>query len=291
MSFKKLTVAILLSVFVLLGILVYQFAKFNDGKFHVVFCDVGQGDAIFLRTPKGLDVLVDGGPADAVLSCLSRHMPFWDRDLELVILTHPHADHLNGLISVAKRYKISVFATEDVRNNTATFRALEDELKRQNIKIRYLYGGDRFLFKDGVSLSIVGPSRNFIEQTSPTGIIGEKSEFANIETLFAYKDFSVLLTGDSQAVEIKEAILIGRVGEIDILQVPHHGSKTGLDSEVLDVLEPKLAVISVGKENTYGHPAKEIIEILRDKDIRKLRTDEVGEIEIVSDGVSWIVKN
>src|SRR3990170_7268003 len=100
MSAKNLTLAIVFSFFVLVGILVYQYAKFNDGKVHIVFCDVGQGDAIFLRTPKGADILVDGGPNESVLACLSGHMPFWDRDLELVILTHPHADHLNGLISV-----------------------------------------------------------------------------------------------------------------------------------------------------------------------------------------------
>jgi len=263
----------------------------------VAFLDVGQGDAIFLRTPKGLDILIDGGPDDSVLSCLAGHMPFWDRDLEVVILTHPHADHLGGLIDTVSRYKIKNFATVDLRNDTGAFRALIDQLKKQNIKIRYLYAGDRFVFKDGVSLDIVGPSRGFLELTSPTGTIGEKSEFANIESLFKYKDFSILLTGDSQAVELDEAIESGRITKVDVLQVPHHGSKTGLNSDILDVLSPELAVVSVGKNNKYGHPTEFILKILRDKpalpagkDIMILRTDENGETEIITDGGKWGVR-
>lgn len=287
MSARNLILAIVFSVFVLLGILVYQFAKFNDGKFHIVFCDVGQGDAIFLRTPKGTNILVDGGPDTSVLSCLSSHMPFWERDLELVILTHPHADHLNGLISVARRYKIGSFATENLKNNTAVFETLMDELENQKIKIQYVYEGDRFLFSDGVILDIVGPSREFIEKTSPGGVIGERSEFANIQSLFSYKDFSVLLTGDSQATQLHEAAESIGLRKINVLQVPHHGSKTGLDSGILDIIKPELAVISVGKNNKYGHPAESIIKILKDKDIKILRTDEYGEIEIESDEVSW----
>ena len=271
------------------GIFVYQFGLFSDGKLHLVFCDVGQGDAIFIRTPKGLDILVDGGPNDSVLSCLSNHMPFWDRDLELVMLTHPHADHLKGLISVARHYKIISFATENLKNDTVIFKALMDELKGQNIKIKYLYAGDTFKLKDKVGLKIVGPSREFLKKTSPEGLIGERSEFANIESLFSYKDFSVLLTGDSQALQLKEALLDGKLKDIDVLQVPHHGSKTGLDSEILSFLKPELGVISVGK-NRYGHPAKEIIEILRNKDIKILRTDEKGDIEIVSDGKEWFAR-
>lgn len=287
MSTKNLILAIVFSVFVIFGILVYQLAKFNDGKLHLVFCDVGQGDAIFVRTSKGVDILFDGGPNDSILSCLKDHMPFWDRDLELVILTHPHADHLKGLISVAKRYKMISFATENLKNNTAIFKALMNELKNQNIKMQYLYAGDRFVFKDRVSLDIVGPSRKFLEKTSPTGVVGERNEFANIESLFRYKDFSVLLTGDSQVVELNDAF---KTTSLSVLQVPHHGSKTGLDERFLAKTKPKLAVISVGKNNKYGHPASQILKILRDQYIKILRTDKDGEIEIVSDGVSWEVK-
>ena len=90
-------------------ILVYQNITYNDKKLHVVICDVGQGDAIFIRTPSGSDILIDGGPDDSVLACLGKHMPFWDRTLEIMILTHPHADHLTGLIDVSKSYSVSAW--------------------------------------------------------------------------------------------------------------------------------------------------------------------------------------
>lgn len=285
-------------LFVLLsGIFVFQYVRFYDDKLHVVFCNVGQGDAIFVRTPKGMDILIDGGPDDSVLSCLSSHMPFWDRDLELVILTHPHADHLNGLISILAHYKIDLFVTENVKNNTGGFSRLMDELRVQNIPIQHVYTGDRFKFKDGVILNIVGPSREFIKKTSPGGVIGERREFASILSFIEYKGFEVLLTGDSQASELEDAL--GLIQEtlrqtqgfspVSVLQVPHHGSKTGLSSSILDLIKPELAVISVGKNN-YGHPSEAVIKILGDKDIKTLRTDEIGDIEIVSDGESWGVK-
>ena len=281
-----------LILFVLLsGIFIYEFARFEDGKLHIVVCDVGQGDAIFIRTPGGLDILIDGGPDDSVLSCLAGYMPFWDRDLELVILTHPHADHLNGLISVLGHYKVDSFATEMIKNNTSGFSRLMDELKNQNIAIQYVYAGDKFVFKDGVVLKIAGPSKEYVKKTSPGGTIGERKEFANVESLVTYKNFSVLLTGDSQVSELNE--ILKQVQDdtpFSILQVPHHGSKTGLSSEILDFIKPELAVISVGKNN-YGHPTSQTIKTLRDKDIKILRTDNDGEIEIVSDGESWVVRN
>ncbi len=280
----------LILLVLLSGIFVFEYSKFNHGKFHLVFCDVGQGDAIFIRTPKGSDILIDGGPDDSVLSCLAGHMPFWDRDLELVILTHPHADHLNGLISVSKRYRIISFATENLKNRSRGFSALMEILEKQNIKISYIYAGDRFVLRDGVTIEIVGPSKEFIQKTSPDGFIGERREFASVESLVEYKNFVVLLTGDSQAVELKEAIFEGLLKDIDALHVPHHGSKTGLSSEILDFVKPELAIISVDSNNRYGHPDKSIHEMLRNKGIKILRTDRDGEIEILSDGASWGVK-
>ena len=171
-------------IFVSLGsILLFQFISLAEGKLHIVFCNVGQGDAIFIKTPDNLDILVDGGPNDSVLSCLGNNMPFWDKRLELVILTHPHADHLNGLISVAKNYEIVQFATEKLKNKTQGFLYLMDLIKKQSINIRYIYAGDKFRFKDGLGLEIVGPTKECLQLTSPHAFIGESGEFASVETL------------------------------------------------------------------------------------------------------------
>ncbi|MBI2049702.1 MBL fold metallo-hydrolase [Candidatus Roizmanbacteria bacterium] len=278
-----ITIIILLSLGSLFS---FQAIQFGEGKLRLVFCDVGQGDAIFIRTPGNLDILVDGGPNDSVLTCLTNNMPFWDKTLELVILTHPHADHLNGLISVFENYEILEFATENLKNKTQGFKYLMDLIERENINMRFLYAGDKFRFKDGVALEIVGPTNEFLELTSPQGFIGESGEFASVETLIKYRDFSALLAGDSQARQLKDAIDKGYLTKTLVLQVPHHGSKSGLDSEILDILMPELAVISVGK-NRYGHPNALITQLLKDKGIKTLRTDRDGEVKITSDGNTW----
>jgi len=278
-------------LFFLLGcILVYQNITFNDKKLHVVICDVGQGDAIFIRTPNGSDILIDGGPDNSVLSCLGKHLPFWDRTIEVMILTHPHADHLNGLITVLNRYKILSFVSENLKNTTAGFSELMRVITSQNIETRYVYAGDRFLFGDGLNIQIVGPSKEFLDQTSPWGTIGETGEFASLEMIIEYKNFSVLLTGDSQVMELEEMLKLIQHDNLDILQVPHHGSRFGLTADILDVLKPKIAAISVGKNNKYGHPTPFILDLLKSSNIKTLRTDQVGDIEIVSDGASWRIK-
>lgn len=272
------------------GIFVFQHAKFNNSKLHIIFCDVNQGDAIFIRAPKGEDILIDAGPNNLVLDCLSKHMPFWDKTIELAILTHPHSDHLNGFLGVLKNYKVLSFVTLNLKNNTSGFSALLESLKEQDIKIHYVYLGDRFTFNDGLSITIVGPSREFLAKTSPQGLIGERKEFANVESLVKFKNFLALLTGDSQSPELKEGLDKYQFKNLSLLQVPHHGSKTGLDEDFIHRTSPKLAVISVGKNNKYGHPAQSTIKILRNKGIKILRTDEHGEIEITTDGFSWVVK-
>lgn len=260
---KKIFIIVSVSLLILGGIVFYQKAKFEDGKLHLVFCNVGQGDAIFIRSPEGLDILVDGGPDDSILSCLSNNMPFWDRSIELMILTHPHADHLNGLTSVIKRYSVMQFATEKLSNDTAMFREFMNLINRKKISLQYVYSRDKFSLTDGTKITFLGPSSEFLERSSPGGIIGETNEFASLVTLFNYGRFRALLTGDSQAFSLEE--FIGGQDPVDVLQVPHHGSKTGLNEQILNQLNPKLAVISVGK-NKYGHPTQEMLGLLGNQD-------------------------
>lgn len=296
-SKSKLIALSTLLIFLLTGIFLYQYLRLNDGKLHVVFCNVGQGDGIFIRTPKGKDILIDAGPNDSVLSCLSNNMPFWDRDIELIILSHPHQDHARGMIAVLKRYRVLSFATEELVNDTALYANLKTVIASQSIiqssklTTKYLYAGDTIKTSDKITLHVLGPSKSFLERTSPSGKINESGEFGSLITLLSYKNFDVLLTSDSQIVGLKEALSLD-LPTIEVLQVPHHGSKYGLDEEILSRIKPKIAVISVGK-NSYGHPSREVIKILRDLDIRQslrfeelkvLRTDKNGEIRISSDG-------
>lgn len=269
-----------LSAFLLLAIFFYQTNKFQDGMLHIVFCNVGQGDAIFIRTPKGRDILVDGGPDDKILDCLSSQMPFWDRTLEAVFLSHPHFDHFGGLFEVLRRYRVVSFNTEKLENDSESFGIIKQQIQDKRIPTRYLFKGDRFSFGNGVEIKVLGPSKEFLFQTSPNGIISESEGFANLILLVKYRETSILLTGDSQVAGLKEAV---GISNLEVLQVPHHGSRTGLNQELIDILKPDLAVISVGK-NRFGHPHKEVLELLEGNSVQIKSTDREGEIEIVSDG-------
>lgn len=282
----------LITILVFLCLVVWQFAVFSDQKLHIIFCDVGQGDAILVITPTGKQILVDGGPNDEVLSCLSRHMPFWDRSIELMILSHPHADHLNGLIRVLDHYTVDHFATEPLANDTAGYREL---LRKVRDEKKTLLEGERIKIADGVSIHILGPSQEYLHETSPKGNIGESSEFGSIIQLISYGNFDVLLTGDSQILGMKKALnYYIRQGlplqrHVEILQIPHHGSRFGLDKELVQDIDPQLAVFSVGKNN-YGHPAPAILTLLQNAGIKYMRTDQDGDIEIVSDGKRFWIK-
>ena len=277
---KKFFLTALALIFLLLGFSTYQYFKFNDNNLHLVFCNVGQGDGIFIRSPNGTDIIVDSGPDGSILGCLSDHMPFWDRTIELSFLTHPHEDHMRGFISIFKRYKVLNFATENLKNDTVLYREVVKEIQKAGIKSQNLIAGDKFKISDGTQIRVVGPSKDFLERTSPNKKIGESKEFASLELLISSGSFRALLTGDSQIEELNEAQQF--LSKVDIFQIPHHGSKYGTDSQFLNSINPKLAVISVGK-NKYGHPSAQVLKILSELNVKYLRTDQHGDIEIVAD--------
>lgn len=286
---KRYLIIVLALVIFLLGLAGYQYFYFNDNKLHVVFCDVGQGDAIFVRTPTNKNILVDGGPDKSSLSCLSNNMPFWERKLDMVILTHPHADHFSGLIYVIDSYIILSFDTERLGNKTQGYKELGKVIKDKKVPTRNIFEGDRYRLGKDLFLEVEAPSLVSLQRSSPNGLIGDSGELASLILKLSYKDFDVLLTGDSQTEALREVAAENK-GSIEVMQVPHHGSKTGLSNEIVEFIDPKLAVISVGKGNRYGHPSREVLKSLSDAGIRTLRTDMSGDIEIVSDGKSFRVK-
>jgi competence protein ComEC len=286
----KYLLLIFTSLFLLLGIIFYQNAKLNDGKLHVVVCDVGQGDGILIKTADGSDILIDGGPDDSILNCLASHMPFWDRTIELMVLTHPHTDHAEGLIDVLKRYTVLHFVTEKVLGSTATYKRLEDELATQKLTAKYLFNGDRIDLADKTQLLTLWPTEELINSNQ----LQDKNDSQNLDLngfsliqLFTYGNFTMLLTGDAGSqTEDKIAVELGKV---DVLKVPHHGSKTGMSDYFLTQINPSLAIVSVGANNTYGHPAQVALDLLKSHNIKTFRTDQNGEVEIISDGKTFSV--
>lgn len=263
------------------GLFFYDQSRFNDGKLHVVFCDVGQGDATFIRTPDGSDILIDGGPDDSVLDCLSSHMPFWDRSIEVIFLTHPHADHLNGVLEVLRRYEVIHFVTENVQGSSDLVKLEMAILADKNLSATFFSKGKRLKTQDGVQFLTLWPPKSSFS-------IAEKELDVNgfsLIQLLKYGNFKLFLTGDAVIEAEEEAI--AEIDEITVLKVAHHGSKTGTSEKILRELNPKLAIISVGSKNRYGLPALQTLGLLKEFKIKTLRTDLSGEIEIVTDGKKW----
>lgn len=286
---RKYLLFVLVSLIFLLSISLYQYIYYYDNKLHVIFCNVGQGDAILIKTPSNRYLMVDGGPDESVLTCLSSHMPFWDRTIDLVFLTHPHLDHFLGLIDVLDRYIVLYFVSENLGNKTSSYDQFVSRIKEKRISQRSVLKGDRYKLGKDVYLVIEAPSVEALRRSSPNGVIGESSELASLILRLTYKDFDLILPGDSQTEALSE-VASQNSGTIEVLQIPHHGSKTGVNKEVVELIAPGLAVISVGSKNRYGHPSREVLNLLRDEGIAILRTDKNGDVEIVSDGKKWWVK-
>jgi len=272
-------------------------AQLPDGRLHLIFCDVGQGDAI-LAVKGSTQILIDGGPSEKVLSCLSSHLPFWDRQIELVVATHPEYDHLTGLVSVIQRYRILQIVSNSLLAESGVFQKFRAEVVSRQIPVHSPKAGEEIKI-GGVTLKILYPPEKLGEEIvwktlAEPKVLGLSTYTGNfnktaIVTLLEFGNFQALLTGDV-GVEEEEKFLPA-LGEVEVLKVAHHGSKYSTSESLLATTRPKLAVISVGANNRYGHPAPEVLERLRVVGAQIRRTDLEGEIELVSDGENWYNAN
>jgi competence protein ComEC len=267
----------LIGVCILVIIVVGQLIPLYDGKLHIVFCDVGQGDAIFIRTPDRKEVIIDGGPNTLVLECLSDHLPFWDRDLSMVIITHPHYDHFRGIIDVLQRYEVAMIGRENLDHNSSAYteliRRVNDEKAEKNILER----GEVIHFASGVTLEILGPDEEFLLQESPSGMASNTNPPSLILHL-RYGKFSALFPGDSDGEDIEK--FVAARSAYTVVALPHHGSENGYTENVSDHISMSLAIASSGKGNRYGHPHSSVLDLLNHKNIPILRTDQSGSIHL-----------
>jgi competence protein ComEC len=280
-------------VLLFLGLLGGVFWQRPEEKLKLVFCDVGQGDAV-LAIYDSLQVLIDGGPNESVLSCLAHNLPFWDRDLEMVVLTHPEADHLTGLIPVIERYNVKQFIINSIANDSLIFWHFREQVLKEGSVIYSPQAGDTLKLgplvfqvlwpETKLDSDLVWQSSGESDKTLVLGAAtysGELNE-SSIVLKLSYGNFDALLTGDI-GQETEEAISLLPV---EVLKVAHHGSRFSTSEAFLEKVKPVLAVISVGK-NSFGHPTKEVLTKLTEQGIKVLRTDQAGEISIGSDGQKW----
>lgn len=246
----------------------------------VSFLDVGQGDSIFIESPTGNQVLIDGGPGQGVLRVLGSEMPFYDRALDLIIGTHPDADHIGGLSFVLDRYQVSGILTDQGQSQTEAFDLFNTLSQKEQAKIVEGIEGTRVVLGGGVVLDIIFPD---------SGLEASDTNDGSVVALLRYGKNSFLLTGDiSQKVENYLAQKFGSDLDVDVLKLAHHGSKTSSSDYFLRATSPEWAVISAEKDSRYGHPHIDVLKRLDVQDISYINTADKGTITFFSDGENII---
>lgn len=236
----------------------------------VVFLDVGQGDSILIQ--KGTrQILIDGGPnGKTELAELGKYLPYFDREIELVIVTHPDKDHIAGLVDVARNFKIGKVVATGAEKDTAACKEWKDILAYEKIEVLEAIWGDEISIGEA-KLKIIFPSGPV---DSAAGDANNKSVVARLDS----GKSSFLFTGDVESPAEQEILAGGENIDVDFLKIAHHGSKYSSSEEFLDETSPREAVISVGANNSYGHPTGAVLDTLREQGIKILRTDESGDI-------------
>ncbi|MDD3896319.1 MAG: ComEC/Rec2 family competence protein [Candidatus Peribacteraceae bacterium] len=239
------------------GVLVlaaHECSLLPDGRFHIHLLDVGQGDALLLTTPSGKQVVIDGGPDLSLLERLGRHMPFFDRTIELLVLTHPDADHISALPEILKRYRVERMLLSGVQYGSSRYAALLAGLEKARIPTLLPKPGSTLVIGDGVELDVLWPRAS----TSFARAAG--SNETSVVLLVRYGEQRLLCTGDIEAEQETAILASGADVHATVLKVPHHGSRTSSSTGFLLAVRPEIALISVGKENTFGHPHPDVLE-------------------------------
>lgn len=249
-------------VMICVGMLLISYFSYESSVVKVIFCDVGQGDGIVI-TKANWQLVVDVGSDNGLmLKCLSKHLPWWDKKLEAVVITHRDADHSGSLAKVYKYYKI-----ENLYSNRDSW-----EVNEQKFYAVKMNNND--VIRHGEMEYEVLSSGGYGDDDNDNSLVG----------LWKYKDKKILLMGDVSLRVEEEMVwrkrLEGAVG-VDILKIGHHGSEKASGKELLDLIKPKRVVVSVGKNNRVGHPSKKVLEDLAERKIIMDRTDLVGDVTVV----------
>jgi competence protein ComEC len=256
-----------------------------DGRLHVAFLDIGQGDAILITTPDGQQVLVDGGPSPTALtSALGQQMPFWDRSIDLLVMTHPDSDHITGLVEVLERYHVEGWLDNGRPDDDAIYFECQEILSETAMPHHTVRAGDKSDLGQGLVLEVLHPPLELM--TSGEADANNNSVVLRLQ----WGQATFLLTGDIQAEAERLLAQSGQPLTADVLKVAHHGSDGSSTAEFLAAVSPRFAVVSVGADNQFGHPQKAALDRLTQLgDVTILRTDEEGTIEFITDGQQlWV---
>ena len=258
-----------------------------DGRLHVTFADVGQGDAAFIVTPGGAQIMMDGGAdPDEAVRVASSKMPFWDRTIDLVILTHPHHDHVAGLTEVLRRYRVLHVLERRLEYDGAAYRDWREAVAAEGATVTQAAAGQTISFSDGTVLEVVNPPERLV------GAALADVNNSSVAVRLAYGSVSFMLTGDMYVDAEARLLSSGLRVDSDVLKVAHHGSRTSSSEEFLSRVSPVAAVVSVGEGNRYGHPNPDVMLALQSlvPAGQVFLTSEHGSVEFTYDGARLRVK-
>ena len=287
--YKEYQRLIIISVLLLLLIFATQYyvSIRNSGTLIITFLDIGQGDAIFIETPSHKQMIIDGGPGNAIARALPPHISFFDTRIDVMLATHPDADHVTGLVSLLKKYQVRSIVKSPAKSKTGVFESLEQGIEKEVADRgaqKYIGNkGDSIDFGDGVTFRIVSPETNIWH--------GEETNDESVVGLLSYGEHSFLLTGDLPSTYEEKIIRSDTLPRnITVLKAGHHGSKYSSSDMFLNYTKPKYTIISAGKENKYGHPSKEVLDRLQKISTHIISTIDYGSITFISDGRNLEIK-
>ena len=279
MSSKLYKILLILGIAaVLLTVPIFGLSYSPPEELEVDFLDVGQGDAILIKSPFGQNILIDGGPDSKVIEGLGKNLPFWDKRIDLMVLTHPHDDHVTGLIEVIKRYSVKKILYTGVIHSAPNYLAWLAVIRERKIPLVIIDRPQKIVLGDDCYMEIIYPRKNFLAQET------DNLNNSSIVARLVYGQTKFLLMGDAEIEVEKELLADGADLSAQVLKVGHHGSDTSSGEEFLKAVSPQIAAIQVGKDNDFGHPSLRILKRLERAGAEILRTDKNGTIKLVSDG-------
>lgn len=274
---------LIVSIFIIDGLVWYAVWREAPTQYlTVAFLDIGQGDAIYIESPVHNRMLIDAGPPRAIMGKLSALVPFYTRTIDTALITNPDADHYSGFLDILHSYSINCVIEPGTNSDTERYAALEKEIASKHIPKILARRGQIFHLGGGADVKILFPDRDVSKlPTNEGSIIAE----------LTYGSTSVMFTGDAPtSIENYEAAIGSTSIKSDILKIAHHGSKNSTSELFYQTVNPKYAVISVGKNNRYGHPHKETIDLLNKLRIPYFLTSKEGTITLTSDGKLFTIQ-
>lgn len=274
MRVKFLSICVLVLFFVFLFFL--NLNKYFHKNFEVTFLNVGQGDATLIKTPDNSKILIDGGPDKTVLTRVGETLNFYDHEIDIVIATHEDSDHITGLKYILENYKVKLLIVSWFEKTTIDGQELLEIAKNRNVRILNIDQTKDIKIDDGVNLEILFPDTN---------MDGGDTNSHSIVTKINFNKINFLLTGDLPQSGENYLILKYKDNlKSQILKLGHHGSDTSSSPIFLKTVSPEVAIVSAGKNNSFGHPHKSVLDLCEKFGIKVLRTDELGSIGFESDG-------